>query len=55
MQDDCLGHSDFFIGREFWTPAGRWRCTDMGTRTICAGSSDTGSSAQFLYRLHHFM
>lgn len=26
----------FTIGREFWTETGRWRCTDMGTRTICA-------------------
>ena len=31
-----LEHSDFFIGREFWTESGRWRCTDIGTRTICA-------------------
>lgn len=31
-----LGHADFFIGREFWTETGRWRCTDVGTRTICA-------------------
>ena len=27
---------DFSIGREFWTEAGPWRCTDVGTRTICA-------------------
>lgn len=31
-----LEHKDFYIGREFWTATGRWRCTDMGTRTICA-------------------
>ncbi|MDK9726276.1 MAG: hypothetical protein OEL88_15525 [Sterolibacteriaceae bacterium MAG5] len=31
-----LEHGDFFIGREFWTEVGRWRCTDVGTRTICA-------------------
>jgi hypothetical protein len=31
-----LEHSDFYIGREFWTETGRWRCTDVGTRTICA-------------------
>lgn len=24
------------IGLEFWTATGRWRCTDVGTRTICA-------------------
>ncbi len=31
-----LEHADFYIGREFWTETGRWRCTDVGTRTICA-------------------
>ena len=31
-----LEHANFFIGREFWTETGRWRCTDVGTRTICA-------------------
>lgn len=31
-----LEHAEFFIGREFWTESGRWRCTDVGTRTICA-------------------
>jgi hypothetical protein len=29
-------HHDFTIGREFWTAAGCWRCTDVGTRVICA-------------------
>jgi hypothetical protein len=30
-------HSDFYIGREFLGSAGfRWRCTDVGTRTILA-------------------
>jgi hypothetical protein len=28
--------SDFRIGREFMTTAGRWRCTDVGTRTVAA-------------------
>lgn len=27
---------DFFIGLEFYTAAGKWRCTDMGTRVIVA-------------------
>lgn len=36
MQSACLEHTDFFIGREFWTERGRWRCTDVGARTICA-------------------
>ncbi len=31
-----MKHSDFQIGCEFTTPAGRWRCTDIGTRTIVA-------------------
>ena len=36
IENGCLEHADFFIGREFWTETGRWRCTDVGTRTICA-------------------
>jgi len=31
-----LGRADFTIGQEFWTETGCWRCTDIGTRTICA-------------------
>jgi hypothetical protein len=31
-----MKHSDFHIGLEFMTAAGRWRCTDVGTRTIAA-------------------
>jgi hypothetical protein len=31
-----MTRSDFWIGREFLTGAGRWRCTDVGTRTIAA-------------------
>jgi hypothetical protein len=31
-----MKHSDFKIGTLFTTPAGRWRCTDVGTRTITA-------------------
>jgi len=31
-----MRHSDFQIGCEFTTPAGRWRCTDVGTRTVVA-------------------
>ena len=33
---DGLEKSDFYIGFEFWTATGRWRCTDVGTRTIAA-------------------
>ena len=31
-----MKHSQFRIGREFLTATGRWRCTDVGTRTIAA-------------------
>jgi hypothetical protein len=29
-------HSDFRIGYEFLTGSGRWRCTNVGERTIAA-------------------
>ena len=29
-----MKHSDFRIGGEFTTLVGRWRCTDIGTRTV---------------------
>ncbi|MGA3310116.1 MAG: hypothetical protein ABSD08_16115 [Xanthobacteraceae bacterium] len=31
-----LKHSDFWIGCEFLSGSGRWRCTDVGERTIAA-------------------
>ncbi|MGH6899756.1 MAG: hypothetical protein ACREJ5_24935 [Geminicoccaceae bacterium] len=31
-----MRHQDFRIGLEFMTATGRWRCTDVGTRTIAA-------------------
>jgi hypothetical protein len=31
-----MKHSDFRIGCEFLTGSGRWRCTDVGKRTITA-------------------
>lgn len=31
-----MKHSDFRIGIEFTTGAGRWRCTDVGSRVIVA-------------------
>jgi hypothetical protein len=31
-----MKHSEFRIGCEFITAAGRWRCTDVGKRTIAA-------------------
>ena len=31
-----MKHLDFRIGIEFLTATGRWRCTDVGSRTIAA-------------------
>ena len=31
-----MKHSDFSMGTVFWTGSGKWRCTDIGTRTIVA-------------------
>ena len=31
-----MKHSDFKIETEFLTATGRWRCTDVGARTIAA-------------------
>ena len=36
MDREGLKKADFFIGFEFWTASGQWRCTDVGTRTIAA-------------------
>jgi hypothetical protein len=40
-----MKHSDFYIGLEFVGSAGfRWRCTDVGTRTILAIQLDRKES-----------
>jgi hypothetical protein len=31
-----MQHADFRVGMEFLTPAGRWRVTDIGIRTVIA-------------------
>ena len=31
-----MKHSDFFIGKEFFSATGKWRCTDVGSRVIIA-------------------
>ena len=36
-----MRHSDFKIGTEFYTAAGKWRCTDIGTRVIVAISLES--------------
>lgn len=37
-----MEHSDFRIGQDFYTGSGKWRCTDIGTRTIVAIKLDAG-------------
>jgi hypothetical protein len=41
-----MGHSEFRIGIEFTTGAGRWRCTDIGTRTIAAISLESRETVE---------
>ena len=36
-----MKHSDFQIGTEFFTAAGKWRCTDVGTRVVVAISLES--------------
>lgn len=31
-----MQHNEFSIGLEFYTATAKWRCTDVGTRTIVA-------------------
>ncbi len=31
-----MEHREFHIGLEFYMGEVKWRCTDIGTRTICA-------------------
>lgn len=35
-QNREMKHEDFSIGLEFYTVGGKWRCTDVGKRTIAA-------------------
>jgi hypothetical protein len=41
-------HSDFRIGLEFFTAAGRWRCTDLGARTIAAILLDQSDESWYI-------
>lgn len=45
-----MNYSDFQIGREFFTPAGKWRCTDVGTRVIVAISLEPRETVRVTYR-----
>ena len=31
-----MEHEEFRVGMEFWCGGRRWRCTDIGTRTVVA-------------------
>lgn len=36
LESIAMKHSDFEVGVEFFTAAGKWRCTDLGRRTVIA-------------------
>jgi hypothetical protein len=42
-----MRHGDFYIGLEFYTATGRWRCTDVGTRVIVAIRLDAPDSGWY--------
>lgn len=44
-----MEHSDFHIGMEFFTGAGKWRCTDIGTRVIIAISLESRETVRGHY------
>ena len=44
-----MKHSDFQIGTEFFTPSGKWRCTDLGTRVIVAISLEPRQTVRVTY------
>jgi len=47
MTDDAgMKHSDFRLGMEFFTAGGRWRVTDIGSRTIIAIRVDPVETGQ---------
>jgi hypothetical protein len=46
---ETVKHSDFQIGAEFFTPAGKWRCTDAGKRVIVAISLEPRETVRVTY------
>jgi hypothetical protein len=44
-----VNHSDFGIGTEFFTEAGKWRCSDVGTRVIVAISLEPRAMVRVRY------
>ena len=47
-----MKHADFHIGTEFFTGAGKWRCTDIGTRVIVAVSLEPRETVRMHYRVY---
>ncbi|MFX1684898.1 DUF29 domain-containing protein [Paraburkholderia sp. A1RO-5L] len=45
VNEETISHDEFQIGMEFYTESGRWRCTDVGTRTIAAVKVEDGPEA----------
>jgi hypothetical protein len=43
-----MEHSEFSIGTEFFTAAGRWRCTDVGSRVIVAIKLDAPDESWYV-------
>ena len=44
-----MKNSEFHIGTEFFTAAGKWRCTDVGTRVIVAISLEPREMVRVQY------
>lgn len=42
-----MDHNDFKIGETFWMSGAQWRCTDVGTRTVCAIKLDDRDPSWF--------
>lgn len=42
-----MDHSDFSIGLVFYTAAGKWQCTDVGSRTVVAIKLDEKDPSWF--------
>ena len=42
-----MRHSEFYIGLDFYTATGRWRCTDLGTRMAVAIRLDACDSSWY--------
>lgn len=42
-----MTHAEFHIGLEFFTAAGRWRCTDLGSRVVVAIRLDQSDASWY--------